>query len=230
MEDTISSLSEKSISTFEKDQLDKDPEKMKDIYTKENPHPTGAYWDKELQKWQGYKAIKGMSPPWLPFSRRRVKTEPNIRERKFMWILGKTGSITEAYRATYRVKANQDKRVESARARAMGEQVLRRIKVNFPEWVKSFTFSDITPDFIRNEYMGLYNSEHATIAEKKSILDSMSKLEKLFNPEVGVDVKIREVVNPLYKESDDDFPRYRDDRIVLRGQEGILKEETPGTA
>jgi hypothetical protein len=220
-ENTIGPLSQDEKSNLEDKLMSMDPEEIKKLYTKDNPHPTGAYWDVEELKWKGYKAVKGMSPPWVPYSKKRVRTEPNLRERKFMWILSKTGSITEAYRSTYLVKQYDDKRIEAARARANGQNILARIKKNFPDWVKAFSFADITPDFIRDQYMNLFNSPHATIAEKKGILDSMSKIEKLFSDNAAIDIKIREVVNPVYQESDSDFPTHQDDRVGRTGAESI---------
>lgn len=198
---------------IEKQQMSMDPEEIKKLYTKDNPHITGAYWDLEESKWKGYKAKKGVSPPWVPYSKKRIRTEPSLKEKKFMWVLSKTASLAEAYRATYRTRIFDDKRVESARARDLGEQVLRRIKKNFPEWVKAFTFSDFTPEFIRGELMNLYSSDHSTIAEKTRILENMAKIEAMFTEKKIIDTKIREVVEPLYAETDDDFPRYRDERI-----------------
>ena len=218
-ENTIDIISQEEKAMVEEKLMSMEPEEIKKLYTKDNPHPTGAYWDMEELKWKGYKAVKGMSPPWVPYSKKRIRTEPNIKEKKFVMILSKTGSITEAYRACYRVKIYDDKRIEAAKAHVLGKQVLERIKKNFPEWVKTFSFSDITPDFIRDQYMNLYNSPHATIAEKKAILDSMSKIEKLFSDSAAVDIKIREVINPMYQESDADFPEYKDNRITRVGAE-----------
>lgn len=212
-DNTIETISATSLEEIENKQMNMDPEEIKKLYTKENPHVTGAYWDLEENKWKGYKAMKGVSPPWVPYSKKRIRTEPNMREKKFMWILSKTASLAEAYRATYRARIYEDKRIESAKARDLGEQVLRRIKKNFPEWVKAFTFSDFTPDFIRSEMMNLYSSDHASIAEKTRLLELMGKTEAMFTEKKIIDTKIRGIVESLYAETDDDFPEYRDDRV-----------------
>ena len=214
-----------NLESIEKEQMSMDPEEIKKLYTKENPHITGAYWDTEENRWRGYKAKKGVSPPWVPYSKKRIRTEPNIKERKFMWILSKTGSVTEAYRSCYRIKIHEDKRLEAAKARSLGEQILRRIKKNFPEWVKAFTFSDITPDFIKSEMMNLYSSDHATIAEKTRLLELMGKVEAMFTEKKIIDTRIREIIEPLYAETDEDFPEHKDERVSRVGIEKALIQE-----
>lgn len=199
-------ISDEKLQEIEKAQMSRDPEENKKIYTKENPHVTGAYWSDEEQKWRGYKAVKGVSPPWVPYSQKRIRTEPNLREKKFMWILSKTGSIYEASKSTYKVKHYEDKRIEAARLVTKGKQVLTRLKRTFPDFVKAFSFSDFGPDFIRNNYLELLQNPNATIGERKGVLDSMAKLEQLFSEKKIVDVRIREVINPVYKETDSDMP------------------------
>ena len=199
-------------------------EDAKKLFTKEHPHPTGAYWDTDLGKWKGYKATKGLKPPWDPYNHGHKKTKVTINERKFLMIYSQTGNIAEAFKGVYKFTQYPDKRIENGRVRALAEQVLRRIKNKAPELVAAFTFEDMTPDFIKKEYMKLYTHDHATIGEKRAILADMAKINAMFTDRVVTDQKIREVVNPVYTESDDDFP----DRIDQR--KNRLDIETLGTA
>jgi hypothetical protein len=183
-------------------------EEAKKTYTKDSPHPTGAYWDEGLQKWKGYKAKKGFNPPWNPWSRERRKRVVTINEKKFLMVLSQTGSLAEAFRAVYKYGSYPDKRIENARIRALAEQVLRRIKGKAPDLVAAFTFDDITPDYIKKEMMKLYSHDHATIGEKTRLLELMGKTQAMFTDKVVTDQKIREVIDPVYTESDDDFIKH----------------------
>lgn len=187
-------------------------EDSKKLYTKDNPHATGAYWDTELGRWKGYKATKGLKPPWDPYSRAHKRIKITLNEKKFLYVLSQTGRMTEAFKAAYKFTEYPDKRVENGRIRAMAEQVLRRIKLKAPELVASFTFEDMTPDFIKKEYMKLYNHDHATITEKRAILADMAKINAMFTDKVVSETKIREVIDPIYRESDEDFPERIDNR------------------
>ena len=187
-------------------------EEAKKLFTKGNPHPTGAYWDTELNKWKGYKATKGLKPPWDPYSAAHRKTKVTINEKKFLMVLSQTGSLAEAYRATYRYTQYPDKRIENGRIRAIAEQVLRRIKNKAPELVAAFTFDDMTPDFIKREMLKLYSHDHATIGEKTRLLELMGKTQAMFTDKIISDTKIRDVIEPIYTESAEDFPDRRDDR------------------
>lgn len=187
-------------------------EEAKKLYTKDNPHQTGAYWDPELNKWKGYKATKGLRPPWDPYSQAHRKNRVTINEKKFLMVLSQTGKKTEAYKAVYKYTQHPDKNIENGRIRAMAEQVLNRIKAKAPELVASFTFEDMTPDFIKKEYMKLYNHDHATITEKRAILADMAKINAMFTDKVISDTKIREVIDPIYSETSDDFPEMADER------------------
>ena len=187
-------------------------EDPKKIFTKENPHPTGAYWDLELGKWKGYKATKGMKPPWDPYNHGHRKVRVTLNERKFLMVYSQTGKLSEAFKAVYKYTQYPDKRIENARIRALADQVLRRIKNKAPELVAAFTFEDMTPDFIKKEYMKLYTHDHATIGEKRAILADMAKINAMFTEKIVTDQKIREVVNPMYSESDEDFPERADKR------------------
>lgn len=199
-------------------------EDAKKIFTKENPHPTGAYWDPEINKWKGYKATKGMKPPWDPYNHGHRKTKVTINEKKFLMVLSQTGSMTEAFKATYKYTQYPDKRIEGGRIRALAEQVLRRIKNKAPELVAAFTFDDMTPDFIKREMLKLYSHDHATIGEKTRLLELMGKTQAMFTDKVISDTKIREVIDPIYTESADDFPDQADKR------QGRIEIEDIGTA
>jgi hypothetical protein len=196
--------------TTKKDNISEDPKKL---FTKETPHPSGAYWDPVESKWKGYKATKGFSPPWNPFNPENRRKRTTVNERKFLMVLSTTGSINEAFRAVYKIPVHPDKRIENARIQAMGSQILARLKAKAPALVSAFTFEDITPDFIKKEYMKLYNSDHATIAEKRAMLSDMAKMHAMFSDKIVLDNKIRDSVDSLYKESDDDFPDHKDERI-----------------
>lgn len=183
------------------------------LFTKEHPHPSGAYWDDVELKWKGYKATKGFAPPWNPFNPENRRKRTTVNERKFLMVLSTTGSINEAFRAVYKIPVHPDKRIENARIQAMGSQILTRLRSKAPALVAAFTFEDITPEFIKKEYMKLYGSEHATIAEKRAILSDMAKMHAMFSDKIVLDNKIRDSVDSLYKESDDDFPDHKDERI-----------------
>ena len=98
---------------------------------------------------------------------------------------------------------------------------MRRIKDKDPKLVASVTFDDMTPDFIKKEYMKLYNHEHATIGEKRAILADMAKINAMFTDKVVAETKIKEIVDPIYSEASDDFPEMIDER------KPVLKNETP---
>src|SRR3990167_875507 len=199
-------------------------EDAKKLFTKEHPHPTRAYWVPELNKWKGYKSTKGLKPPWDPYNPARKKTRVTMNERKFLMVYSQTGKKAEAFKAVYKYTQYPDKRIEDARVRALAEQVLTRIKNKAPELVAAFTFEDMTPDFIRKEYMKLYTHDHATIAEKRAILADMAKINAMFTEKIVTDQKIREVVNPMYSESDEDFP----DRIDKRQNRLDIEQDKVG--
>jgi len=199
-------------------------EEAKKRYTKEHPHETGAYWDPIQLRWLGYKARAGFAPPWLPFNAKHRKKKVTINEKKFLMILSQTGSLAEAYRATYKFTPYPDKRIEAARATAQGTTILKRVKEKAPELVAAFTFDDITPEFIKREMLKLYNNDHATIGEKTRLVELMGKTQAIFKESVITDQKIREIVEPVYKEVDTDFP----DKIDKR--KNRLEIEVIGTA
>lgn len=192
------------------------PEEMKKLFTKDNPHPTGAYWDPETNKWKGYRPKAGYSPPWMPFRQGPRKRKVTINEKKFLMVLSQTGSMNEAFRAAYKVTPYPDKRIEKARITAMATQILRRLKDKAPELVSAFTFDDINPDFIKHEMLKLYKSDHATISEQTRLLELMGKTQAMFTDKVMSDTRIREVVDPIYQETDEDFPENKIDERKTR--------------
>jgi len=191
-------------------------EDARKLFTKENPHPSGAYWEPEENKWKGYKPTKGVTPPWNPWSHKLHKKKVTINEKKFLMVLSQTGSLAEAYKAVYRYKPYPDKRIETARISAVAAQILKRIKVKAPELVAAFTFDDINPDFIKKEMLKLYNHDHATIGEKTRLLELMGKTQAMFTDKIISDTKIREVIEPVYRESDEDFPDEKIDERKTR--------------
>lgn len=191
---------------------------IKNLYNKEHPHKSGAYWDPETSRWIGYKATKGVTPPWNPFdpTKRKPRNRITINERKFMYALSQTGSMSAAFRAVYKMKPYPDKHIEAARCRSMGARILERVRKKDPEFAARMTFDDITPDFVKKEMLSLYTNDHATIAEKIRLLELMGKTQAIFTDKVISDTKIREVVDPIYKdygEAEDDFPELRDERL-----------------
>lgn len=187
-------------------------EEAKRIFTKDNPHPTGAYWDPELLRWKGYKATKGLKPPWDPYNHAHRKRKLTFNEKKFLYIYSQTGKLSDAFKSTYKYTQYPDKRVEDGRVRALAEQVMRRIKEKAPDLVAAYCFDDMTPDWIKREYMKIYNHDHATIGEKRAILADMAKINAMFTDKVITDTKIREVIQPVYAETADDFVDVADER------------------
>jgi len=191
-------------------------EDARKLFTKEHPHPTGAYWDTELQAWKGYKAMKGYAPPWNPYSGAHRKRKVTINEKKFLMVLSQTGNLIDAFKSVYKFQTYPDKRMENARCAALATQVLTRLKTKCPELVAAFTFDDITPDFIKKEFLKLYNHDHATIGEKTRLLELMGKTQAMFTDKILTDQKIREVVDPIYTETAEDFPDERADERIGR--------------
>lgn len=188
-----------------KEKVPQDILDARELFTPENPHPSGAYWDKATLKWKGYKATKGVTPPWRPYNPEYRKGKVTINERRFLMVYSQTGNKIEAFKASYRYTQYPDKRIENARIAALAGQVLTRIKAKAPELVSAFTFDDMTPEYIKREYLKLYNHDHATIGEKRSILADMAKINAMFTEKIITDQKIREVVDPIYTESEEDF-------------------------
>ena len=197
-------------------------EEARKLFTKANPHPSGAYWDPTELRWREYKATKGVNPPWLPFSHRERKRKVTINEKKFLMVLSQTGSLTQAFRAAYKVTPYPDKRIENARISAAATGVLKRLRDKAPELVSAFTFDDVNKDYIKHEMLKLYNHDHATIGEKTRLLELMGKTQAMFTDKIISDTKIREVVEPIYTESAEDFPERLDER---KGRIEIEDEE-----
>lgn len=168
----------------------------------------------EKSQYAGYKVKKGETPPWDPFNPEKRKKRITIREKKFLLMLSTTGSLQEAYRSAYKVTPMSDKKLEGARVTAMANQVLARLKKKSPELTAKMTFEDITPDFVRKGLLDLYgrSKEKGDMTVEKGVLELMGKLYAMFTEKHQVDNKIKGVVENIYKESDDDFPR-KDERI-----------------
>ncbi len=188
-------------------------EENKEITPTTEEQKTEPYYDSEKKKWIGYKAEKGKTPPWKPFDQPRKPRRMTIRERKFLLVLSTTGSLTGAYRAAYKVKSFPDKKMENARVYTMANQVIRRLRIKYPEWVKELTFEDISPDFVRKELMSLYKEDGATVTEKTQLLKLMGQIHGMFTEKNVVETKIREVADSLYAETEEEFPTTKDFRL-----------------
>ena len=188
-------------------------EEVKKTFTKDNPHPTGAYWNAIEEKWRGYRPTKGINPPWLPYAQRHRERRVTINEKKFLMVLSQTGNMQEAYKAVYKYVPHPDKRIEAAKIGSKALQIMKRIKNKEPELVAAFTFEDINKDFIKRELLNLYNHDHATIGEKTRLLELMGKTQQLFKDVTIQETRIKEIVDPIYQENEDDMPEHIDDRI-----------------
>lgn len=169
-------------------------------------NPAGGKWNVAEQRWEGYAPAKGVKPNWNPFDPSKRKNRVTLKERKFMAMLSTTGSMQEAYRAVYKVKDYGNPSLERARISALANQVLRRIREKDPALVSAMTFEDITPDFVKKEMLKLYNHSDASIHEKTRLLELMGKTQAMFTDKVQSETKITEVIDTVYRESDEDFP------------------------
>jgi len=167
---------------------------------------TSATFNEVTGKWEGYVPKKGTTPPWDPWNPAKRKNRVTLKERKFMMMLSTTGSMQEAYRGVYKVKDYGNPRLEAARVSALANQVLRRIRVKAPDLVAAMTFEDITPDFVKKEMLKLYNDSGSSIHEKTRLLELMGKTQAMFTDKIQTETKVREIVDTIYKESDEDFP------------------------
>lgn len=158
---------------------------------------------------------KGKMPSHDPFNPEKRKNRITIRERKFLYLLSQTGSLQEAFRSVYKVKHHDDKRIESAHVGAMANQVLARLRKKSPELVSAFTFGDITIDFVKKGILDLYyrardsNNMHI----EKGVLELMGKINAMFTEKHVSDVRIMDTIKSVYKETDEDMPDYKDDRV-----------------
>lgn len=164
------------------------------------------YKDPKTGKWKGYKARKGVTPPWDPFNPERKRGRLTINERKFLYVLGKTGNLSEAYKSSYKVKDYGDPVLQKARVNAMANQVLARLRRKEPELTKSTTLEDITVDFVKQELLKNYQNPEATIGEKTRLLELMGRHKIMFSDKHVVESKVQEVAEQVFTESDDDFP------------------------
>lgn len=160
-------------------------------------------------KYKGYKPQKGVTPPWDPFNPENRKKRMTIKEKKFLYLLSQTGSMSEAFRGTYKIKAYPDKKIEAARVGAMANQVLTRLKAKSPELVQALTFEDITPKFVREQLLKLYEDPQAAINDKIRLVELMGKLSGEWTEKRIITTKIQDVTDTIYTESDQDFPDHR---------------------
>ena len=164
------------------------------------------YKDSETGRWKNYHPQKGIAPPWNPFNPENRKNRLTINEKKFLYVLGKTGKLYEAYMAVYKVKDYGNPSLQRSRVVAMASQVLARLRKKAPELTQAATFDDISVDFVKKELLKLYHNDEASIHEKTRLLELMGKTQAMFTDKQIVDTKIREVVGQVYTEADDDFP------------------------
>lgn len=185
--------------------------------------PTKPYLDPETGKWRNYHPQKGVKPPWDPFNPQNRKNRLTMNEKKFLYVLGKTGKLHEAYMAVYKVKDYGNPSLQRSRVQAMASQVLARLRRKAPELTQAATFDDISVDFVKKELLRLYHSDDASIHEKTRLLELMGKTQAMFTDKQVVDTKIREVVGQVYTESDEDFPSIDQRLNRLEIEEKIAK-------
>jgi hypothetical protein len=166
---------------------------------------------KKESQWKGYKVKKGEMPPWSPFKKenqKKRKRRLTIRERKFLYVLSKTGSMKEAYLAAYTVKDYGDKKLQAARVSAMAQQVLARLKEKAPELTRELTFGEISSEFVKKGLLDLLNNPTASIHEKTRIYELIGKMNdvNMFSDKHIVETRVKEIVKTVYKEGDEDFP------------------------
>lgn len=164
--------------------------------------------DPETGKWKGYKPEKGKTPPWDPFNPDRRKNRLTVNERKFLYVLGKTGKLQEAYLASYKIKDYGNPILQRARINAMASQVLARLKKKAPELANAATFEDLSPDFVKKGLLALLEDPNATVHEKTRIYELFGKMNdiNMFSDKHVIETKITEVKKELYSETDEDFP------------------------
>jgi len=180
-------------------------EELKAKIAKSVENPDGGIWNEEKQKWEGYKPAKGVKPNWDPFNPDKRKNRLTLNERKFLYFLGKTGKLKEAYLAAYKVKDLGNPILQNARIHSLANQVLARLRKKAPGLTSATTLDDISVDFVKKELLKLYNHEESTIHEKTRLLELMGKTQAMFTDKQIVDTKVREVVDQVYRETDDDF-------------------------
>ncbi len=173
--------------------------------------------EKKESKYKGYKPQKGVTPPWDPFNPAKRKKRITIKERKFLFLLSKTGNQSQAYRSVYKVKTNPDKRIEAARVSAMANQTIRRLRDKFPELVEELLYEDIDPKWIRKELVKNYKSDTASMGDRIRLLELMGKIHAMWTDKKIVDSKIQDITQTIYSESDSDFPEEdkRMDRLEI---------------
>ncbi len=174
-----------------------------------------AYYDEKEGKWKNYHPQKGKTPPWEPFKspgsgKRKGMT---IKEKKFLYMLSATGSLSKAFRSTYKVRAYPDKKIESARVYAMAAQVLKRLRKNYPDFVREFAFEDVNPGYLRKRLMSIDNDEGSTNMERIAALKLMGQLIGAYSDKNIVEVKMKEVKDTLYSESTEDMPEERREQV-----------------
>ncbi len=177
-----------------------------------------AYKDPETGKWKNYKPKKGVTPPWQPFDPERRKGRLTIKERKFLYMLSKTGNINKSYKSVYKYTKFDDKKLENVRIGSMANVKLKRLKEKSPELVAAFTFEDITPDFVRKGLLDLYGRAKDTgnMHIEKGVLELMGKIHALFSEKQIYKEEVKEVIGDIYQENDSDMPGNQVDESLSR--------------
>lgn len=165
-------------------------------------------------------------PAHRPFDPENRKNRITIRERKFLYLLSQTGNLQESFRSVYKVKLHSDKRIEAAHVGAMANQVLARLRKKSPELVAAFTFEDITPDFVKKGILDLYYRAKETnnMHIEKGTLELMGKINAMFTEKHVSDVRILDTIKSVYKETDEDFPDHKDNRVSRPEIENLPSE------
>lgn len=191
-------------------------EKEKVFLQRSKENPLGGIYDPVTKKWTGYRAQKGVTPNWRPFDadQKDKAHKLTFKERKFLSMLSVTGELATAYRAAYRVKDYGNKALENSRVHANAMKVIRRLRTKAPDLVNALTFQEFSDmDTVKRGLIELYHDPKATIHEKTRILELVGKTYAGFSDKVQTETKITEVIKTVYKESDEDFPDVKDNRI-----------------
>lgn len=181
-------------------------------------NPDGGVWNTETKKWKGYKPKKGMKPNWDPFNPEKRKGRLTINEKKFLYLLSKTGNINKSYKSVYRYTKLDDKKLENARIGSAASIKIKRLKEKSPELVAAFTFEDITPDFVRKGLLDLYGraKESGNMHVEKGVLELMGKIHALFSEKQIYKEEVKEVIGDIYQENDSDMPGKQVDESLSR--------------
>lgn len=188
--------------------MEEEPKENQELQTQEPVNKDEPYKDPITGKWKNYHPKKGVKPPWDPFNPEKRKNALTFNERKFLYVLGRTGKLNDAYLTAYKVREFGDPKLQATRITSMANQVLARIKRKQPELANQMTFGDINGEFVKKGLLKLLEHPEASIHEKTRIFELMGKMNdvNIFSDKHVIETKITEVKRMLYSEEDDDFP------------------------